>query len=126
MKRQGKIRIDGSRIIIEPGPDGEVWLSRWELAELFGVYTATITANIKAIIRSGAVKPSLNGTVVQEGNTFIPELYDMEMIIALAFRIDSPAADRFRKWIISRALAKLLSSVRPHIIIGCGLSKIVN
>ena len=126
MKRQGKITIDSSQIIIKPGLDGEVRLSRWELADLFGVFPAKITANIKAIIRSGAVKPSLDGMVMQEGNTLIPELIGMEMIIALAFRIDSAAADSFRKWIIGKAMAKPSSSVRPHIIIGCSSGKSIN
>ena len=126
MNGRGRIAIDGSRVLIEPGPDGQIWLSRWELAELFGVYTATITANIKAIIRSGAVKPSLDGTVMMMGNTPIPELVRMEMIVALAFRIDSPVADTFRKWIIGKVVANPFLPVRSHIIISCGPAKGVN
>jgi len=126
MKRQGKIVIDGSVVSIEQGPDEQVLLSRWELADLFGVYTATITANIKAIIRSGAVKPSLGGTIIQEGNMLMPDLFGMDMIIALAFRIDSPAADAFRKWVVRKSMAKSSSPVRPHIIIGCSSGKSVN
>jgi len=126
MKRQGKITIDGTRVIVEPGPDGEVRLSRWELADLFGVYTAKITANIKAIIRSGAVKPSYNGPVTLMGDTLMPELVGMDMTIALAFRIDSAAADTFRKWVVRKAMAKPSLSPRPHIIIGCGSPNGVN
>jgi hypothetical protein len=37
--------------VLRPG----VRLTRGQLADLFGVYYGTITANIKAIIRSGAV-----------------------------------------------------------------------
>ena len=119
MKRQGKITIDGSRIVVEPGPDGEIWLSRYELADLFGVYMATTTANIKAVIRSGAIRPSFDGTVIQEGSMFIPELIGMEMVIALAFRINSPAADTFRKWVIRKTMVKSPTSIKPHILIGC-------
>jgi len=126
MKRQGKITIDGSVVSIEQGPDGQVLLSRWELADLFGVYTATITANIKAIIRSGAVKPSLDGMVVQEGNTLMPELVGMDMIIALAFRLDSPAAAVFKKWIIGKTWAKSPQPVKSHIIISYGPSNGIN
>ena len=126
MKRKGKITIDGSRVIVEPGTDGEVWLSRWELAQLFGVLTAKVNANIKAIIRSGAVRPSLDGIVLQEGNILMPEYVGMDLIIGLAFRIDSPAADIFQKWVISKTMAKPSSSVKPHIIIGCGLDETIN
>ena len=126
MNGRGKITIDGLRVIIEPGPDGEVWLSRWELAQLFEVYTATVTANIKSIIRSGTVRPSLNGSVTLMGNTPIPELIGIDMIIALAFRINSPAADAFRKWVIRKTMVKPPTPVKPHIIIGCGPAKGVN
>ena len=125
MKRQGKITIDGSQVIVEPGPDGQIWLSRWELVDLFGVYTATITSNIKAIIRSGTVKPSFDGTVVQQDKTFIPELYDMEMIIALAFRIDSHAADTFRKWVIDKATTSQVWT-KLHIIVGYCRAECIN
>jgi hypothetical protein len=80
----------------------EVRLSRGQLADLFGVYYGTITANIKAIIRSGAVWPSFEGTLVQVGKTVLPERYDMEMVIALAFRLNSSAAERVRRYVVGR------------------------
>jgi hypothetical protein len=87
-----EITVEGLIEAIESGGCRSVRLSRGELADLFGVYYGTITASIKAIIRSGAVSPSFAGTVSQVGNTVLPERYDMEMVIALAFRLHSPAA----------------------------------
>lgn len=100
----GEITIIDSTVHIELGSDGQVWMSRWQLANLFGVYIQTITANIKAIIRSGAVRPSIDCEVMMSGNTLLPELYGMDMIIALAFRLDSQNADILRKWIIRKAV----------------------
>ena len=125
MNGRGRIAIDGSRVIVEPGPDGQIWLSRWELTDLFGVYTATITANIKAIIRSGAVKPSLDGTVMMMGNTPIPEFVGMDMVVALAFRIDSTAAKRIRLFIVQRVVAGTDKPAVP-IFISCGRRSVVN
>lgn len=73
-------RIDLSDLgaVLRPG----VRLTRGELADLFGVYYGTITANIKAIIRSGSVRPSYEGTLIQVGKTVLPMCYDMEMVIA--------------------------------------------
>ena len=125
MKGYGKIMIDGSRVVVEPGPDGQIWLSRYELADLFGVYTATITANIKAIIRSGAVKPSLAGTLIQVGKTVLPECYDMEMVIALAFRLNSPAAERMRRCVVQR-IAAGIGKPAPTIFLSYGIRTVIN
>lgn len=75
---RGKLTITGSTVSVELESDGKVWMSRWQLADLFGVYIQTITANIKAIIKSGAVKPSLNCEVMMSEKTLLPELYGME------------------------------------------------
>jgi hypothetical protein len=101
-----EITVEGLIEAIEFGGCRRIRLSRGELADLFGVYYGTITANIKAIIRSGAVSPSFAGTVVWVGNTVLPERYDMEMVIALAFRLNSPAAERIRRWVVGRVTAR--------------------
>lgn len=123
--KQGKITIDGSRVSIEPGSDGQILLSRSELADLFGVYYGTITANIKAIIKSGAVKPSFEGTLIQVGKTVLPEYYDMEMIIALTFRLDSPVAEQIRRYVIGRVAAGFSKPVTA-IFLNCGAGATVN
>jgi hypothetical protein len=103
----------------------DVRLTRGELADLFGVYYGTITANIKVIIRSGAVRPSFAGTVFQVGNTVLPERYDMEMVIALAFRLHSPAAERIRRYVIGRVAAGASYTV-PTIFLSYRAGAVVN
>ena len=107
--------------VLRPG----VWLSRCQLADLFGVYYGTITANIKAIIRSGAVNPSYEGTLIQVGNTVLPERYDMEMVIALAFRLHSPAAERVRQYVVQRIVAGT-GRPAPQIFLSYGAGAVVN
>jgi hypothetical protein len=104
----------------------DVLLTRGELADLFGVYYGTITANIKAIIRSGAVSPSFEGTLVQVGKTVLPERYDMEMVIALAFRLNSPAAERVRRFVVGRVAAIGLGKPVPQIFLSYGAGAAVN
>lgn len=91
---------------IEPGPDGRVLLSCWELSQLFGVYEAAIRAHIKALIKSGAIKPGYEGLLVQSGKTLLPERFDVAMVVALAFRIDSPTAARIRDYVIRKATTR--------------------
>jgi hypothetical protein len=103
----------------------DVRLTRGQLADLFGVYYGTITANIKAIIRSGAVWPSFEGTVVQVGQTVLPERYDMEMVIALAFRLASPAAERVRRYVVGRVNAGI-GKPAPTIFLSYGVGVVAN
>ncbi len=74
----------------------------FEIAELFGVFTQTIQSNIKAVIKMGVVIPDYthDGTVV--GNLIIPDYYGLDMIAALAFRIQSPQTEAFRRWILQK------------------------
>jgi hypothetical protein len=123
--KEGEITVEWLVAVIESGGGKCVWLSRCQLANLFGVYYGTITANIKAIIRSEAVNPSFAGTVVQVGNTVLPECYDLEMIIALAFRLRSPNAERIRLYVVQRMLATGPGKPAPTMFFSCGVGVVV-
>lgn len=88
--------------LIESGEKENIRLRSWQLAQLFGVYESAVPANIKSIVKSNIVKPDYNSTLVQTGGILLPEVYDLDMVIALAFRLDSPNADEFRKWILRK------------------------
>ncbi len=120
-----EITVEGLIEAVESGGCRNIKLSRGQLADLFGVYYGTITANIKAIIRSGAVNPSFEGTLIQVGNTVLPMYYDMEMVIALAFRLHSPAAERVRRYVVQRIAAGSRQPA-PQIFLSCGAGAVVN
>jgi hypothetical protein len=124
--KKGEITVEWLVALIESGDGKRIWLSRCQLAELFGVYYGTITANIKAIIRSGAVRPSFAGTVVQVGNTVLPECYDLEMVIALAFRLSSPNAERVRRYVVRKIIAAGSSKSVPAIFLNYRVGAVVN
>ncbi len=74
----------------------------FEIAELFRVFIQTVKANIKAVITMGVVIPDYtnDGTVV--GNTIVPNYYGLDMVVALAFRIQSAQTEAFRRWILQK------------------------
>ena len=74
--------IENGQVTIRPTANG-VWLTQSQIADLFGVFTAAVSANIR------------NGNIV--------ERYGLEMIVALAFRLKSENAEVFRRWIVERA-----------------------
>ena len=39
-----------------PDSEGDVWLAQFEIAQLFGVFVSAVSANIRAIYKSGSLK----------------------------------------------------------------------
>lgn len=85
-----KITISESRTVTLPSNPAEtVWMRDFEIAELFGVMLPTIKSNIHAILKSGVVKADLQHGGVGYDNYILLDYYGMDMITALAFRINS-------------------------------------
>jgi hypothetical protein len=87
---------------------GEVRMSAFEIAALFEVYVQTVNAGIKTILKSGIVKADIPCPVTVTRNTLMPDIYGLDMITALAFRVHSPKAEIFRDWVIRRITANPL------------------
>lgn len=94
------IRIENG--IVSVPQSGEILMAAFEIAALYEVNVQTINANIKAILKSGVVKADISGSATVAGNIIMPDVYGLEMIIALAFRIRSYNAEVLRKWIIKK------------------------
>lgn len=87
----------------------DVWLTQKHLAVLFNTSKQLVSHHVKNILESGeldakrTVKKYL--TVQPEGGRDIArhvEHYNLDMVIALGYRIDSPVAIRFRQWATER------------------------
>lgn len=96
------ITIENGLVTICPTANG-VWLTQSQIADLFGVFTAAVSTNIRAILKSGVLHEDrvVRRTRCRNGN--IVERYNLEMIVALAFRLKSENTEAFRRWIIERA-----------------------
>ena len=82
-------------------PDGNVWMSFVELVVLFDVAAPTLKAAIRAIHKSGVVAEHTQHCVVMP-YTYWATLYNMDMIVALAFRIHSYSAEKIRGEVLKR------------------------
>jgi len=85
--------------------DQTVWLSQKQLTELFGKAKGTISEHIKHIFEDGELEKAatvrLFRTVQIEGEREVSrevEFYNLDMVLALGFRVRSPMAVRFRQW----------------------------
>ena len=78
-------------------PDSNVWMSEMELVELFGVLAPTLRVAIKAIYKSEMLCPA----ATQRCDTITPAswatFYNLEIVVALAFRLNTYEARRIRQ-----------------------------
>ena len=81
-------------------PSGNVWMSEMELMGLFGVIAPTLRAAIRAIYKSEMLCPA----ATQRFDTIIPAswatFYNLEMVVALAFRLNTYEASRIRQKVL--------------------------
>ena len=82
-----------------------VWLTQLKIAELFGVQKAAISKHARNIFASGELcreaTVSKMETVQNEGGRNIvrtQEFFNLDMIIAIGYRVNSRRATQFRQW----------------------------
>lgn len=83
--------------------NGTLWLSQWQMATLFNVYTKTIQSNLKAIFNEGLLRENeVSHTVghANDGRERAEIIYNLETLIYVGFRIASFEAKSFREWVI--------------------------
>lgn len=68
-----------------------------EIADLFGIYYQTAKRHIRAIEKSGVASGDYSLPCTVEGKSIYPVYYELEMVIALAFRVQSEKAEIFRR-----------------------------
>lgn len=86
-------------------PSVPVWMSSCEIADLLGAFSGTVNAQIRAIFREGLLMETEAMRTIRFERGFI-DLYSIEMIAMLSFRIATPQAKNLRKWIIGRLSEK--------------------
>lgn len=103
---RGKLSIETDEnnnhcIVFEPA-NGTVWMEKFELAQLFGVYIQTITAHLDAVYKTKAFRAEETSKYdfVVSGNSirYDKTEFKLEIIIAVAFRVDSWQAKLIREW----------------------------
>ena len=81
-------------------PSGNIWVSEMELMELFGVIAPTLRAAIRAIYMSGTLTLASTQRYDVATPTSWATLYNLEVVIALAFRFNTYEANRIREKVL--------------------------
>jgi len=110
MKRD-RITIDGNVVAIT-GKD--VWMTQWEMAELFNTTIPRIRAALKTVFEDRALAEHLHRRRIRLGRGMWGDVYSVEVIVAMSFKVDTYNANLFRKW----AMRKLLQgNPRPPCVV---------
>lgn len=100
---------EGKVIVNVRFADEDVWLTQQQLAEIYDTTQQNISLHQKGIYADGELEEE--GThkkfllVRQEGKRQVQreiDHYNLDMIIALGYRVQSPIAVRFRRWATQR------------------------
>ena len=106
MQSKGEIVIykakDGSQQLEVKLEEDTIWMSQKQIAALFGTEVPAINKHIKNIIKSGELKTeatiSKMEIVQTEGKRKVSrtvELYNLDLIISVGYRVNSQKATQF-------------------------------
>ena len=96
------ITMDGYGRVSVPSDTANVWMSEMELIKLFDVIAPTLRAAIRAVYKSGVLQPCEVERRIRLPNDYYAEAYALPMVVALAFRINTPNAARVRNALLER------------------------
>ena len=96
----GQIRID---VRLE---DETLWLTQAQMCELYQTSKSNVSEHIKHIFEEGELEENSVvrkfRTTASDGKSYNTTYYNLDMIIALGYRIKSVIATRFRQWATQR------------------------
>ena len=82
--------------------DDSAWLTQKTLAELFGVERSVVTKHLRNIFKTGELAEesvcALLAHTAGDGKTYRTNFYNLDVIIAVGYRVNSYQATQFRIW----------------------------
>ncbi len=104
---------ENNKILIYTGRDGQtkvdvrleddtLWLTQAQMSELYGTSKSNVSEHIKHIFEEGELTEESVvrkfRTTAADGKSYLVTFYNLDMIIALGYRVRSIIATRFRQW----------------------------
>ncbi len=82
-------------------PTAPVWMTQFEIADLFGVFSCNISKAIHVIYKNKELNECDTMKYIKQSDGISYDVYNLEMIIAIAFRICSKESALFRRFVIN-------------------------
>ena len=77
-----------------------------EIADLFYTTVGAINSRIKAILKTNILKEYEVCQCIKLENGNYADVYNLNMIIALSYQVDTGHSAAFRKWLINKVASK--------------------
>ena len=90
-------------------PTDTVWMTMQEIADMYNVFGCYVRKAIKAVFKDGILKEQGVRRHVRKNDRISYDVYSLELVIAVAFRIDSIESRAIREFITARSK---LSTIR--------------
>ena len=93
---------DGRSQVKLRAKDATVWLTQREMAQLFDVSTDNVGLHLKNIFTDRELEEQSvteeSSVTVADGKNYLTNLYNLEAILAVGYRVRSPRGVQFRRW----------------------------
>ncbi len=105
---------------------GTVWITKHEIASQFRVLVPAVTANTRTIFKSRQLLETdvvkLHRFTHKNGENASIELYNLDIIIALSFRMKGAICKKFRIWVQEKIKQSIMQHHKMPVIIQLGNS----
>ena len=100
-------------------PTAPVWMTQFEIADLFGVFSCDVHKAIRSIYKNKELNQMDSMKYVKQPDGISYDVYSLEMVIAIAFRICSKESILFRQFIIGK-LNATMGGASMSFLVSCG------
>lgn len=82
-------------------PTAPVWMTQFEIADLFGIFSCDVRKAIHSIYKNKELNEVETQKYIRQADGVSYDAYNLEMIIAVAFRICSKESVSLRRFVIN-------------------------
>ena len=83
-------------------PTAPVWMTMQEMSDAFNVFGCDIRRAIRAIYKNMELLESDTMRYIRQGNGISYDVYSLEMVVAVAFRLRTKECMAFRRFVMGR------------------------
>lgn len=84
----------------------DVWMTAGEIAGLFHTGVPAVDATIKSVLKADVLSDYEVCRYIQLENGLYADVYSLEVIILVSFRLNTYYTHVFRTWLVNKALSK--------------------
>lgn len=86
-------------------PTAPVWMTQQEMSDAFNVFGCDIRRAIRAIYKNKELLESDTMRYIRQGNGISCDVYSLEMVVAVAFKLRTKECMAFRRFVMGKLYA---------------------